>query len=304
LAPQMTSVVEKVTCETIEARAEPVDWRCLHAAIYAQLAQSGLLARVGPEAEAPSPADYVAELIQTVLERPTFRRLSGGERGQELWWLAQPAGGPAPLCDRVEIAAHQVLQEGVTLTEAEFDRALCAHFPGPLTPEDPLVTACLRSYGRQISPGRWQLRAEDQPAERQAERQEIIEHLLALGRRLGYGSRPRVPFDAAWFEGKRLRAVFAVHWQAAVSEALALDAQQQGISPYLVIPGSRAALVSYKLAHNPLWQEAVDEAGWRFIKYRHVRQLLAQPEIDEYVLRTVVGLDPIVEQESAQLPLF
>jgi len=62
--------------------------------------------------------------------------------------------------------------------------------------------------------------------------------------------------------------------------------------------------VSYKLAHNPVWQQAVGDYGWRFIKYRHVRKLLEQPEIDEYTLRTIVGLDPIVERESVQLPLF
>jgi hypothetical protein len=63
-------------------------------------------------------------------------------------------------------------------------------------------------------------------------------------------------------------------------------------------------LVSYKLARNPHWQQAVDSAGWRFIKYRHVRQLVAQAEVDEYALRTIVGLDPIVEREAAQIPLF
>ena len=96
-----------------------------------------------------------------------------------------------------------------------------------------------------------------------------------------------------------------MRWQAAVGEALALGGQAAGAHPYLVIPGGRAALVSYKLAHNPLWQQAVDEAGWRFIKYRHVRQLVAQPEVDEYALQTIVGLDPIVEQEAgASFPLF
>ena len=101
-----------------------------------------------------------------------------------------------------------------------------------------------------------------------------------------------------------MRAVFVVHWQAMVSEALALSERAEGARPYLVIPGGRSALVSYKLAHNPLWQQVVDEHGWWFIKYRHVRKLVEQAEVDEYTLRTVVGLDPIVERESAQLPLF
>ena len=101
-----------------------------------------------------------------------------------------------------------------------------------------------------------------------------------------------------------MRAGFIVRWQAALSEALALGQQVKDARPYLVIPGGRAALVSYKLAHNPLWQQGVEQGGWRFIKYRHVRQLLSEPEVDEYALQTIVGLDPIVEKETAQLSLF
>jgi hypothetical protein len=112
------------------------------------------------------------------------------------------------------------------------------------------------------------------------------------------------PFDAAWLEGETPRAVFVVRWRALLSEALLLRDQLRGASPYLVLPGGRAALLSHKLRHNPLWQREVEEAGWHFIKYRHVRQLAAQVDVDEYSLRTIIGLDPIVERETAQLTLF
>jgi hypothetical protein len=130
----------------------------------------------------------------------------------------------------------------------------------------------------------------------------MIQHLLALGRHLGYRAGSHPPFDVGWFRGDQVRAVLVVRWQAALSETLALD--PHGSRPYLVIPGGRATLVSYKLAHHPLWQQAVDRAGWQFIKYRHVRQLAAQRDVDEYALQTIVGLDPIVEREGAQIPLF
>jgi len=137
----------------------------------------------------------------------------------------------------------------------------------------------------------------------------MIDGLLELGRRLGYQAKALDGFDAAWLDGTvaggdRVRAAFVVRWQAAVSEVLALSEQAPGARLYLVIPGGRAELASYKLAHNPLWQATLDEAGWRFIKYRHVRQLMAQQEVDEYALRAIVGLDPIVEREAVQIPLF
>ena len=291
--------------DTLAARGEPTDWRTLHAAVQFRLAETGLLARVAqPSEPGLSPLDRIAEQVQAALEHPALLRLPAAEGAEATWWLAHPAEVAAPLTDRIEAAAYEVLHGALALSETDFQAALYARFPGPLTPDAELVATCLHAYGREPTPGYWQLRNEDLPGARQSEQQVLVENLLKLGHRLGYSAEPWPPFDAAWFEGPQPRAAFAVRWQAAVGEALALSAQAASANPYLVIPGGRAALVSYKLTHNPLWQVAVEEAGWRFIKYRHVRQLAAQSEVDEYALRTIIGLDPIVEQEGAQLPLF
>ena len=295
----------EIAIETIKARGEPVPWPTLHAAIYQRLAQRGILSMVVEGGSGgPSPLDYVAEQVEVALDNPAFVRLASGESHDELWWLTIPEDVGQPLSDRVETGARRVLQEALALTEDDYAARVHARFPGSLTPSAELVAACLQAYGYEPTPGYWQLRPEDLPSARAAERRTIVEHLLSLGRRLGYGTDEWMPFDAAWLEGGQPRAVFAVRWQGMVGEALALSEQAAGARPYLVIPGGRAALVSYKLARNRVWQRAVDDFGWWFIKYRHVRKLVDEPEIDEYTLRTVVGLDPIVEQETAQLPLF
>ena len=302
---QIRRVVMEAMVGTIQAWGEPVAWPTLHAAIQQRLAQAGLLARAAERAEAaPSVLDLVAERVSEVLDDPRLVRLVANEGRKELWWLVEPGEVASALCDRVEIAAYKVLQGALALTEADFAAKVYTQFPGPLTPDADLVAACLHAYGDEPTPGYWQLRKEDLPETRQAERKTITDRLLTLGRRLGYRAKVQAPFDAAWFDGEEVRAVFAVRWQAVLGEALALGDQAAGARFYLVIPGGRSALVSFKLHRNPLWQEAVDRAGWWFVKYRHVRQLVDQPEVDEYTLRTIVGLDPIVERETAQLPLF
>jgi len=298
------SVVD-IAVETIRERGEPVPWPKLHAEIYEKLAQAGLLGEVaGGEGGGISTLDQVAEQVEVALENAAFTRLTPSDSRGELWWLALPEGVERPLCDRVEAEARKVLEGALAMTEDGYAAQIYARFPGVLTPDAELVAACLRSYGSEPTPGYWQLRPEDLPESRLAEQRAIIEQLLLLGRRLGYRAEPSDPFDLTWREKGQLRAVFSVHWQAMVGDAVVLSQQAAGARPYLVIPGGRAALVSYKLAHNPVWQQAVDDYGWWFIKYRHVRKLLEQAEIDEYTLRTIVGLDPIVERESAQLPLF
>ncbi len=302
---QIQEAAAQAASETIRARGEPVAWRTLHTTILDRLAQRGLLVRaLGAEGEGASPLDLVAEQVHVGLEDPGLLRLQGSDGGDELWWLADLSGMASPLCDRVELFADEVLRGVPSMTEAEFAQAVYAQFPGSLTPEKELVAGCLRALSQETTSGCWQLRPEDMPGSRQTESRAIIESLLALGTRLGFRAVPRPPFDAAWFEGEQARAAFSVRWQAAVSETLSLGGQLEGAQPYMVIPGGRAALVSYKLARNPLWQQAVDEEGWRFIKYRHVRHLATQLDVDEYTLQTIVGLDPIVEKEQAQLALF
>ena len=305
LEAQIQKVSAQAAAVTIQARGEPVSWRTLHAAIHQRLAESGLLSRI-LEADdvSPSPLDLVAEEVKAGLDVPTFMQLPGGRRGETLWWLAHPADLAAPLSDRVEEAGYQVLQDALALTEAGFIEAINVRFPGTLTPDADLVTICLRAYAHEPTPGYWELRNEDLPEARQAEQQAIIAHLLTLGRRLGYRAEAANRFEVAWYRGEQVRALLAVRSRAVVSEVLTLSDETRGSRPYLVIPGGRAALASYKLAHNPLWQQEVDRARWQFIKYRHVRQLVAQPEVDEYALQTIVGLDPIVEREGAQIPLF
>lgn len=314
LAAQIRQAAFEAARSAIRARGEPSNWRVLHAAVMARLAERGLLRQVlDAGSDGPGPLAQVAEEVQNALKDPGLVRLGTAE-GEECYWPAEPSEMAAPLSDRAELEAHQILHDrpgagnGQPITEADFARALYARFPGCLTPEEGLVAACLRAYGHQGPGGRWQLRSEDAIEAREAERLEIVSQLLALGRRLGYRPLVREPFDAAWLEGEAPRAVFAVRWRAMVSELPGLvvpaAAGASSARAYLVIPGGRATLVSYKLAHNPLWQQAVDEGGWRFIKYRHVRQLAAQDEVDEYQLRTIIGLDPIVEREGAQIPLF
>ncbi len=307
---QVQRVVAEALIETIQARGEPTPWPALHAAAYRRLAETDLLGRAAwQEGEDALDLETISEWVKAARDDAGLVRLADDESGEELWWPAQPIDLEIPLSDRVEAAAYAVLQEMPVLDEASFAEKVYARCPGLLTPNAGLIDACLRAYGRQPTPGKWQLRPEDQPEAREAEQRWMIDGLLELGRRLGYQARALNGFDAAWLDGTAaggglVRAAFVVCWQAAVSEALALGEKAPGARLYLVIPGGRAELVSYKLAHNPLWQATLDEAGWRFIKYRHVRQLMAQQEVDEYALRAIVGLDPIVEREAVQIPLF
>jgi len=305
LEAQIQETAVAAAADAIRMRGEPVLWLTLHAEIQRWLAQAGLLARtLDPEERVPSPLSLIAEQVRAALEDPALVQLEEDEEGERRWWLAEAGGLAPPLSDRVEAAACEILRDSPGLTKVDFVRAVYGHFPGVLAPDAGLVSTCLHAFGDQDTSGRWRLRPEDLPVVRQAEQKGMIQHLVALGSRLGYRAVVWPPLDVAWFKKGQVVAAFVVRWRAALGEVLALGDKAPGVVLHFVIPGGRSELVNYKLAHNPIWKQAVDEAGWRFIKYRHVRELLDRPDVDEYALRTIIGLDPIVERESVQLSLF
>jgi len=116
-------------------------------------------------------------------------------------------------------------------------------------------------------------------------------------------------YDVVWHEDGKAAYVFVVQSTARLGDVLALPVPSAPASggaalPCLVIPGGRAALVDYKLRRNPLWRQAVTEGGWQFIKFRHLRRIVAAPSLTRHDLKRIVGLDPIIERDEAQIPLF
>jgi hypothetical protein len=309
----------------IRQRGEPLTWPHLHAAIYAELAREGLLGRAVALAAADrQPGEFVARAVADALAAdPATVRLGGVEQGEisegELvarepvrWWLADAADASPPLADRVEDAVYEFLRDTLALDKETLLSQMYARFPGPLTPAASLIDACLASYGAESTPGYWQLRPEDLPQQREKEREEVLARLISLGRRLGYavtgeeeaiGQQGR--WDVIWYEEETLAYAFIVRRTAGLDEVLRQRQTDETVGARcLVIPGGRAALINYKLQHNPLLRRAVAEGAWQFIKYRHLRRIVAAPDLTRHDLKRIVGLDPIIEHSGAQIPLF
>jgi hypothetical protein len=141
--------------------------------------------------------------------------------------------------------------------------------------------------------------------QRTAEVKVLRNGLTKLGKRLEFKVKRRGSWDVHWLEDKQESYVFAVSPTAALTHhLLARRTADEGAQRCLVFPGGRAQLVTFKLQRDPRLSSAVKTDGWQFIKFRHLRHLMAEAELDRYALKTVLGLDPIVEQEAAQIPLF
>lgn len=338
--PLSRAVAERAAGASLNAlriRGEPAAWPMLHAALHADLAQSSLLARVGnlPDDIATSPTapetpiqplSWLAEAIRSALDGAPLRQLTNQPTDQVLWWLVEPLEPEAepPLSDRVELAVAEILRDLLAVTETGLHLRLYARFPGPQTPDAHLIRLCLFSYGDEHAPGHWRLRAEDDLEARAAETDAVIEDLSSLGRRLGFKVALGIPRAGEWAvrwldETGHAPYAFTVRTTAVLGDLLfnpppltspspagGTSAEPKTI-PCLALPGGRAILVGYKLRHDPRLRQRVERQRWQFLKFRHLRHLVQEvtaKQLDRYAFQAALGLDPIVEQEEAQLSLW
>ena len=71
---------------------------------------------------------------------------------------------------------------------------------------------------------------------------------------------------------------------------------------WMILPGSRAGLIHYKLRHNPLLAEIVQE-NWQLVKFRHLRRIYEQGGLTRDNFLDRFCLDPFTS-DSPQLPLI
>ena len=147
------------------------------------------------------------------------------------------------------------------------------------------------------------MREEDKPDRRAEELRTLREELKTLGRRLGFRVGEGKGWDVRWREKRRDVYLFVLSSTAALGRYLLRGHRiPEGAHPCLVFPGGRAELLARKLQRDPRMVRAAAEGGWHFIKFRHLRRLIAEG-LDRRLFETMLGLDPIVEREGVQIPL-
>lgn len=305
LKQSIIAQTEEATLRSLRERGEPTGKPLLYGSIYAALAKSGLAASVValPQGQHTDVFALVAEATRCGFERARLLQLAGQDE-EALWWLPDARRTAEPLADRVELLMWELLARQPAWQLDELVNAVYAHFSGALTPELALVLLCADSYGLREGES-LHLRPEDDPRRRAEEVKALYNELAKLGRRLGFTVRRGRGWEIRWLYGREEAYLFTLSATASLGRHL-ISRQPPGVGAQrcLVLPGGRARLVSFRLQRDPRLAQAVESGRWQFLKFRHLRHLLAEEELDRHALKTVLGLDPIVEQEAAQIPLF
>jgi hypothetical protein len=322
-------IARHAVISAIKERGQPASYLSLHAAALMALADQGILLQEKKgEAQFPSqsrpedsPADLYSRLQNGLKEvftfRSGFRRFEGSEGSLEVgsWWVSDEEGVALPISDRVELAIWSYLQKNRSCFLGELDGYLCELFPGLLTPNLDLIFHCLHSYAEQQPEATqaWQLRHQDNLENRRNEITAIKKMLISLANRLGF-SATSSEFDnqqssisdfvtwIAWHDKySELRYLYYLTASAAVGRIIyskvPVTKNQGDFRRIIVLPGSRANLISYKLRNDNRLQREV-ERSWTFLKYRHLRRLIENTKLTQQNLHGQLEMDPLTYTET------
>ncbi|HET7042146.1 MAG TPA: hypothetical protein VFI13_08995, partial [Gemmatimonadales bacterium] len=97
-------------------------------------------------------------------------------------------------------------------------------------------------------------------------------------------------------------------WTAMLGEPLLRRGQRiptdEHVVRFLVIAPERTELVRFKLQRSPVLRQALETGNWHLLKSDHLRAVAALEDADLAAFEPYLGLDPEIDRQGEQMPLF
>jgi hypothetical protein len=298
--------VEDTIYSHLSERGEPASYLHIHAAGLITLAESHALKQKDQEFdEALRATQYV---IQTALsDNERFVHYSTGENiDTGMWGIRDSFEEQSSrldrhyesLADRVEVAIVTFLQKNPDSIYLEIEEDLYPHFPGLFTPSKAMIYAVLDSYAERNGAA-WKLRAEDVASARRNELNTINAMIEVVGTRLSYSTRKEGK-NLLWEENGQVQYALYVLASALIGRAM-METPYPPEQAIIVIPGGRAALITYKAQRDPAL--AARLKNYRLVKYRLLRTLFEIPVLTRETFEEQISSDPM-EKSTSQMIMF
>ncbi len=318
-----TAIVKQGITNFLAQNGEPAAYLRIHTAALQSLIRAKLCAK----SEINSPLDVFHQADQAIENAMrmsgAFKHFSTTSRSIDTgqWWLNEQVEPgimiQASLADRVENAVLRILQGKTNPLLSEIDAEVCSELSGLHTPDLDLITECVHSYGYETDTGsnRWSIRHQDEPELRRVDLGFIADALNTLGESLGFQVRsgilasdqidhPFIFWQDPWGERdyeyilSKTGVVGGI-----ISHAYRSPEKTSGrVQEIIVLPGSRARLLEFKIQRDPNLQMIIEEY-WLIIKFRHVRWLAENEQLNRDNYTRLLRQDPLANQDP-QLPLL
>jgi hypothetical protein len=231
-------------------------------------------------------------------ERPT--RSSDISESTLLWLREINNISHVSLTDRIELALVDYLNSRTDCTVDEISKVMCEMFPGLYTPDPEFIHICLESYGEKIAEdgSLWQIRQEDKSNARKIDIDLAHRFIHQIAERLNISCTDQALSGdrsiISWLDpdGEYNYKFFTTITAAIGGIILNEEYINKGI---IVLPGSRANLVVYKLQRDPRLSKALNTSlgNWQCLKFRHLKSIAENPLLSRENLDHLLLLDPL-----------
>jgi hypothetical protein len=302
----ITEICQDAIVRNLSERNEPASYINLFAGCLETLSSQEALSANLSQLPLESLTHIQPAINQAFKETGFLKRYESTSPNLEIgkWWLSTPPENELALADRVEIEAVHFLQKHPGSTLAEVDEAMCRTFPGLMTPPIDLIEACLASYA-EVAPavsGGWYLRSGESAASRKADLRSTHQLLEGMAVHLGYDCHGENPL--IWSSGTSDEGFHFYPIASSIISRYVLSEETVSLHRcVLVLPGSRSNLLAFKLRRDPRLAEAVAK-GWRFLKFRHLRQLAQRVDLSPAMLEELLDEDPPILESPTQMSIF
>ena len=317
-------VCRKAVTRFLDVRIEPVSYLEIQAACLQALSDQGQF--ITPEGMQFSVHAAQMQLVVSEVFNDTrlLRPFSGRGQSQESsqWWLSGDllVHRAAPtLTDQTEWAIVRYLNEHQVVKRSDLAADLCRNFVGLHTPSFNFMGACLQSYAEKTGTGgeSWQKRPGEIFSERQSDLLTAWKMLIDVGDHLGFCGNDNEPdvidvsetgclrLPLVWADKKGdIKYIFHLLATSNVSCYLyELNPETPSAKRILVLPGSRAHLLTIKTDRNPILHDRM-ERGWQVLKFRHLRRIHSREQMTLTMWESLLESDPIGWEDATQMSMF
>jgi len=282
---------------------EPSDYLRLYTAAVCEAVDSDVLPATIEDFSLEKSSEFQGMLARIFSDRSFLRRfdVTSQEFESGTWWLVNADPSPSPLADRLEVAIVNLLQKQRSVPAIEVNRFIHQSFPGFQTPSSELAEYCLNAYANwEPATLSWNLREQEIATIRRKDVDQAAKTLSHLGKKLGFEvvSEPAL----SWCLNGRVHYTFFFSAAAVLAKYVPYQNSESGENVF-VFPGSRAALLKYKLIRDPFLHERTLN-GWHFLKFRTLSALNSRSDLTPALWTMLLDSDPISLEENQQLRMF
>jgi hypothetical protein len=238
----------------------------------------------------------------TIRDKEFFFQVDEDQLENAEFWLKNPPGIYLPFSDQVEGYFIRFVQKNPSFTFEEVAYFINQNLPGLLPVSNLFLQRLISSYCelKPEGPNRYKLNTQEYIQARKSDIQQMSKLINSMGFKLGFVVDGEYPIH--WTsEELNPNYKFFITASSIISQFKS-KSEPDDFETVIVLPGSRAELLSYKLKYDTVYHQNFGK--FHFVKFRHLRTISENPGMNLKTWVQILDSDPAVWQEANQPVLF